>query len=383
MEGEQFSLCWNNFHNNLSSGFHSLFKDEDLVDVTLAADGKFLKAHKTVLSVCSPFFKDLFRVNPCKHPIVILPEVNYNALSSLLHFMYQGEVSVSQEEIPTFMRVAEMLKVKGLTDNNSSSTSSETNGYTSSSRSNFAYQDQRQNIMKRPRPVKKIIRPMQQLRPIESPKLSKSPSPHPAQPTQSHHSPVQTPPIKKQLLENDLPQSSITPIIPNIIPKLEEYQEPLIKPKLEPIDHQDEENTSHSGEDPNMDIASLAENLQEEPSASPFSSWPPFDMPPPNQDSSSPGTIQCILGKRGCPRLIVDGFVFYKKSVYKGKAFWYCKNSRTPEKCQAVCWTMNGNIVKWPYMHCHPPIPDIFNPEEDTEVPIENLQEVLWQTSFN
>lgn len=61
MEGEQFSLCWNNFHTNLSSGFHSLFKDEDLVDVTLAADGKFLKAHKTVLSVCSPFFKDLFR----------------------------------------------------------------------------------------------------------------------------------------------------------------------------------------------------------------------------------------------------------------------------------------------------------------------------------
>lgn len=120
MEGEQFSLCWNNFHNNLTSGFHSLLKDEDLVDVTLAADGKFLKAHRTVLSVCSPFFKELFRVNPCDHPIVILPDVSYRALRSLLNFMYQGEVSVSQEEIPTFMRVAEMLKVKGLTDNSSS-----------------------------------------------------------------------------------------------------------------------------------------------------------------------------------------------------------------------------------------------------------------------
>lgn len=95
------------------------------------------------------------------------------------------------------------------------------------------------------------------------------------------------------------------------------------------------------------------------------------------------GTLQCILGKRGNPRLIVDGYVFYKKSVYKGKAFWYCKNSRTPEKCQAVCWTMNGNIVKWPYMHTHSVIPDVFNPEEDTEVPIQNLQEVLWQTSYN
>lgn len=120
MEGEQFSLCWNNFHNNLSSGFHTLLQDEDLVDVTLAAEGKYLKAHKTVLSVCSPYFKELFRVNPCKHPIVILQDVSYNSLHNLLQFMYQGEVSVSQEEIPTFMRVAEMLKVKGLTDNSTS-----------------------------------------------------------------------------------------------------------------------------------------------------------------------------------------------------------------------------------------------------------------------
>nr|XP_023014585.1 uncharacterized protein LOC111504298 isoform X2 [Leptinotarsa decemlineata] len=118
-----------------------------------------------------------------------------------------------------------------------------------------------------------------------------------------------------------------------------------------------------------MDISHMLDTSLGEPSPSnPFPIWPSMDFPPPiPQDSSSPGTLQCILGKRGNPRLIVDGFVFYKKSVYKGKAFWYCKNSRTPEKCQAVCWTMN----------------DIFNPEEDTEVPIENLQEVLWQTSLN
>lgn len=123
MEAEKFSLCWNNFHNNLRNGFQSLLKDEDLVDVTLATEGKYLKAHKTVLSICSSYFKELFRVNPCKHPIVILQDVNYSVLTSLLQFMYQGEVSVSQEEIPTFMKVAEMLKVKGLTENASHSVS--------------------------------------------------------------------------------------------------------------------------------------------------------------------------------------------------------------------------------------------------------------------
>lgn len=49
----------------------------------------------------------------------------------------------------------------------------DTNGFTSSSRT-YNYTDQRQNIMKRPRPVKKLIRPSQHLRPIESPKLEKS-----------------------------------------------------------------------------------------------------------------------------------------------------------------------------------------------------------------
>jgi len=61
-ESDQFSLRWNNFHSNLTSGFHALLQGEDLVDVTLAAGGQFVQAHKIVLSVCSPYFKDLFKV---------------------------------------------------------------------------------------------------------------------------------------------------------------------------------------------------------------------------------------------------------------------------------------------------------------------------------
>lgn len=117
METEQFSLSWSNFQSNLTAGFNLLFQEEDLVDVTLAAEGRYLKAHKAVLSVCSPYFKELFRVNPCKHPIVILPsEVSYHIMSCLLTYMYQGEVSVRQEEIPMFLKIAEVLRIKGLTE---------------------------------------------------------------------------------------------------------------------------------------------------------------------------------------------------------------------------------------------------------------------------
>lgn len=115
MASEQFSLCWDNFHKNMSSGMNSLLENEDLVDVTLAIEGKYLKAHKMVLSVCSPYFRDLFKGNPCQHPIVFMKDVSYTAMSDLLQFMYQGEVQVSQENLTRFIKTAEALQVKGLT----------------------------------------------------------------------------------------------------------------------------------------------------------------------------------------------------------------------------------------------------------------------------
>ncbi|XP_045535276.1 protein tramtrack, beta isoform isoform X25 [Papilio machaon] len=114
---EQFSLCWNNFHANMSAGFHGLLSRGDLVDVTLAAEGRILQAHKLVLSVCSPYFQEMFKMNPNQHPIVFLKDVSHSALRDLLQFMYQGEVNVKQEELASFISTAEQLQVKGLTGN--------------------------------------------------------------------------------------------------------------------------------------------------------------------------------------------------------------------------------------------------------------------------
>ncbi|XP_026284236.1 protein tramtrack, beta isoform isoform X18 [Frankliniella occidentalis] len=135
IDAEQFSLRWNNFHNNLTAGFHDLLLGEDLVDVTIAAEGKFVQAHKMVLSVCSPYFKDLFKVNPCKHPIVILKDTGYKELEALLQFMYRGEVNVRQEELAMFLKTAEMLQIKGLTGSDSKKESAEPTSNKTSSNS--------------------------------------------------------------------------------------------------------------------------------------------------------------------------------------------------------------------------------------------------------
>lgn len=57
MSVQQFCLRWNNHQPNFISVFSSLLHNEALVDVTLAAEGRQLQAHKVVLSACSSYFQ--------------------------------------------------------------------------------------------------------------------------------------------------------------------------------------------------------------------------------------------------------------------------------------------------------------------------------------
>ncbi|XP_034243694.1 broad-complex core protein isoforms 1/2/3/4/5-like isoform X5 [Thrips palmi] len=113
---QQFSLRWNNYLRHITSAFDSLRSDLDLVDVTLSCEGKKIKAHKMLLSACSTYFKDLFKENPCQHPVIIFRNVKFADLEALIDFIYQGEVNVVQEQLASFLTTAELLAVQGLTD---------------------------------------------------------------------------------------------------------------------------------------------------------------------------------------------------------------------------------------------------------------------------
>ncbi|XP_058170976.1 modifier of mdg4-like isoform X17 [Anopheles ziemanni] len=116
-DDEQFSLCWNNFNTNLSAGFHESLLRGDLVDVTLAAEGQLVKAHRLILSVCSPYFrKMLTQVPATQHAFIFLKDVSHSALKDLIQFMYCGEVNVKQDALPAFISTAEALQIKGLTE---------------------------------------------------------------------------------------------------------------------------------------------------------------------------------------------------------------------------------------------------------------------------
>ncbi|XP_052890043.1 modifier of mdg4-like isoform X29 [Anopheles moucheti] len=123
-DDEQFSLCWNNFNSNLSAGFHESLQRGDLVDVTLAAEGQLVQAHRLVLSVCSPYFRKMFNQMPKnQHAFVFLKDVTHAALQDLIQFMYCGEVNVKQDALPAFISTAEALQIKGLTETGDSAPS--------------------------------------------------------------------------------------------------------------------------------------------------------------------------------------------------------------------------------------------------------------------
>ena len=120
MESEKFCLRWNDFETNISSAFRELREDKDFFDVTLACDDEQIQVHKVILSACSPFFRNVLRRNPHQHPLLFLKGVKYSDLQSVLNFMYHGEVNVAQEDLNSFLTVAEDLKIKGLTQNHPS-----------------------------------------------------------------------------------------------------------------------------------------------------------------------------------------------------------------------------------------------------------------------
>ncbi|XP_008198847.1 protein tramtrack, beta isoform isoform X9 [Tribolium castaneum] len=306
MASEQFSLCWDNFHKNMSTGMNSLLENEDLVDVTLAVEGKYLKAHKMVLSVCSPYFRELFKVNPCKHPIVFMKDVSYVAMSDLLQFMYQGEVQVSQENLSTFIKTAEALQIKGLTGDGNGSAECDNE----------------------PEELKSVDV-------VEPPKLTPA-----SRPRKTH--PAPTPPAKRPRL--NAPEASPTSAITKTEPSVSSTptNDQLIQFKMEPYDQSqasitvpddgvDETFADDPLDDTNADEGnedySMMEGGDDEPQAGTST-----------DGAAGEGQEARRYLKTGSGRICADGY-FYRLGRVMGRKGYFvcCKNRSARCKARANC----------------------------------------------
>ena len=113
---EKFCLKWNDFKENIGTVFGSLWQDEDFSDVTLVSeDGHQVEAHKVILASSSPFFQKLLKRNKHAHPLIYMRGIKSEDLVAIVDFLYHGETNINQENLDSFLNIADELSLKGLT----------------------------------------------------------------------------------------------------------------------------------------------------------------------------------------------------------------------------------------------------------------------------
>ena len=113
---EKYNLTWHTYTDHLREMMRSLVTDTAFADVTLISeDKKYMKAHKNVLSFCSPTFKEIFTLDHSSS-VIYLRGVNHSELESILLFIYLGEATFQPDKMNDFFSAGKSLEIKELTN---------------------------------------------------------------------------------------------------------------------------------------------------------------------------------------------------------------------------------------------------------------------------
>ena len=113
MDQEKYNLNWHNYSDHLRTMLHDMMKSNELTDVTLVCDDKIqFKAHKIVLSACSPVFKTILNNLQQSSAVIYLRGIKCQEMESILEFMYLGSTTFCQDSIEEFLDVAKNLEIK-------------------------------------------------------------------------------------------------------------------------------------------------------------------------------------------------------------------------------------------------------------------------------
>ncbi|XP_046392004.1 zinc finger protein 628-like isoform X2 [Ischnura elegans] len=105
---------WKHHQEGVLKFLEELQATETFVDVTLCCEGQKLKAHRVVLSACSPYLQQVLVDNPGEHATIILHDIGAEEMRSLLRFMYSGSASLPRRCLRAFLRAAHALQISVL-----------------------------------------------------------------------------------------------------------------------------------------------------------------------------------------------------------------------------------------------------------------------------
>ena len=125
---EKYTLQWHSYSDHLREALNEMLLSSEFADVTLVTDDKQqIRAHRNILSACSPVFKSILQIDSNNsNPVIYLRGMQHSEIESIMQFIYLGETRFYEERMSEFLTVSKNLEIKEL------STSIEMNDKTTS-----------------------------------------------------------------------------------------------------------------------------------------------------------------------------------------------------------------------------------------------------------
>ena len=115
---EKYTIKWHNYSDHLREALREMMTSTEFADVTLITDDKQqIRAHRNILSACSPIFKNILQIDSSNtNPIIYLRGIQHSEMESIMQFIYLGEARFYEERMSEFLTVSKNLEIKDLND---------------------------------------------------------------------------------------------------------------------------------------------------------------------------------------------------------------------------------------------------------------------------
>ena len=132
-----YNLTWQSYSDHLREALREMITSHEFTDVTLVTDDKQqIRAHRNILSACSPVFKNILQIDSNNtNPVIYLRGIQHSEMESIMQFIYMGEARFYEERMSEFIMVSKNLEIKDLLS------SVEMKDQTSSNKDNNEHED--------------------------------------------------------------------------------------------------------------------------------------------------------------------------------------------------------------------------------------------------
>ena len=113
---EKYTFTWHSYSDHLKEALKEMMTSSEFADVTLITDDKQqIRAHRNILSACSPVFKNILQFDSNNaNPVIYLRGIQNSEMESIMQFIYEGEARFYEEGISEFLKVSKNLEIMGL-----------------------------------------------------------------------------------------------------------------------------------------------------------------------------------------------------------------------------------------------------------------------------